>query len=338
MHNGSGNTSITAGDTWLSNNIASYVQWAKANNSLLIITWDEDDLSSQNQIPTIFVGQMVKAGPDTTTINHYNVLRTIEDMYKLGHAGSAASAVPITNCWKQTQQVTPLVCDFSLWNHVYHSYRLIIHDTCTYVTGTIDALIYEADGDIHLRVNVDSVFKPLLNSTNISSESGDLVAEPICATTVTQADAVASCQGFTNTVFIPNVGEHVKITGSYVTDNDHGWNEIHPVTSIVISTQTSGVRRDDVYTGQDDIDDDYIGVTVSPNPTSDFLNFSIGKRADELTYIEITDGIGRSAGQYQLSATSNLRITTTYLPAGVYFYSVIQRGRIMNSGKFVVIH
>ncbi len=27
---------------------------------------------------------------------------------------------------------------------------------------------------------------------------------------------------------------HVEITGAFVTDAQHGWNEIHPVTSIVI--------------------------------------------------------------------------------------------------------
>jgi hypothetical protein len=29
-------------------------------------------------------------------------------------------------------------------------------------------------------------------------------------------------------------GKHVEITGAYVTDVEHGWNEIHPVTSIVV--------------------------------------------------------------------------------------------------------
>jgi hypothetical protein len=29
-------------------------------------------------------------------------------------------------------------------------------------------------------------------------------------------------------------GKHVRITGAYVTDMEHGWNEIHPVTSIAL--------------------------------------------------------------------------------------------------------
>jgi uncharacterized membrane protein len=100
MHDGT----IAQGDTWLQQHINSYVQFAQAHNSLLIVTWDEDDNSSSNQIPTIFVGPMVKQGQFSETINHFNVLRTLEDLYGLTHAGSAASATAIADVWKQ---VTP---------------------------------------------------------------------------------------------------------------------------------------------------------------------------------------------------------------------------------------
>jgi len=124
-----------------------------------------------------------------------------------------------------------------------------------------------------------------------------------------------------------------------VTDNDHGWNEMHPITSIVITTQTAQPVRAGEYTGVNDVaDDDYISVKVSPNPTSDYLIFNVGKRTNDLVYIEIMDGIGRNAGQYQLLATNELQITTSYLPAGVYYYNVKLKDRVMNSGKFVVVH
>ena len=41
---------------------------------------------------------MVAAGQYSNHIDHYNTLRTIEDMYGLPYAGNASS--PITNCWK----------------------------------------------------------------------------------------------------------------------------------------------------------------------------------------------------------------------------------------------
>jgi hypothetical protein len=45
---------------------------------------------------------------------------------------------------------------------------------------------------------------------------------------------VSACQGYTNQVSIPSVGQHVSVVGQYVTDLDHGWNEIHPVYSVIV--------------------------------------------------------------------------------------------------------
>src|SRR5262249_44956599 len=102
MHDGT----IQQGDTWLQNHIDAYVQWAKTHNSLLIVTWDEDDGSQSNQIPTIFLGPMVTAGQYGEQINHYNVLRTVEDMYALSYAGASATATPISDIWT-TSGATP---------------------------------------------------------------------------------------------------------------------------------------------------------------------------------------------------------------------------------------
>lgn len=96
MHDGS----IQQGDAWLQQHLMNYVTWARNNNSLLIVTFDEDDFTTSNHILTLFVGPMVKPGKYTQTINHYNVLRTIEQMYKLPYLGKAATATPITNVWK----------------------------------------------------------------------------------------------------------------------------------------------------------------------------------------------------------------------------------------------
>jgi hypothetical protein len=96
MHDGT----IKQGDSWLETNLAPYVAWAQSNNSLLIVTWDEDEGTSVNQIATIFAGPMVKVGQYNERINHYNVLRTIEDMYHLPHVGHSAAAKPITDVWQ----------------------------------------------------------------------------------------------------------------------------------------------------------------------------------------------------------------------------------------------
>lgn len=104
MHNnipnvGSDTTMIKKGDTWLKDNLSKYVDWAKTHNSLFILTFDEDNFTPHNHIPTIFVGPMVKPGQYNDSINHYNVLRTIEGMYNLSHSGPATETA-IMNVWK----------------------------------------------------------------------------------------------------------------------------------------------------------------------------------------------------------------------------------------------
>ena len=135
-------------------------------------------------------------------------------------------------------------CDASLWDHVYHSQRLIVNQQCTAVTGTIvdatagkksDGVRHEADGDTHGWLKVDSGFEDLLNAGNMSDEGGNLVFEIVCRFPVKQADAMAACQGHTDKVTLPPVGSHVRIVGTYVQDTFHAkWMEIHPVTGITV--------------------------------------------------------------------------------------------------------
>ena len=96
MHDGT----IQQGDTWLNRHLSGYVNWAKTNNSLLIVTWDEDDNSAGNHVATIFVGPMVKPGKYTEKISHYNVLRTLEAIYGVPYLGKAASVTTITDVWQ----------------------------------------------------------------------------------------------------------------------------------------------------------------------------------------------------------------------------------------------
>ncbi|MCW2864661.1 MAG: secreted acid phosphatase [Actinoallomurus sp.] len=92
--------SVATGDTWLKTNLGAYATWAQTHNSVLLVTFDEDNSLSGNKIATVFYGQPVKAGSSSATkYTHYNVLRTLEDMYSTSHAGNAASAADITGIW-----------------------------------------------------------------------------------------------------------------------------------------------------------------------------------------------------------------------------------------------
>ncbi|WP_225845100.1 alkaline phosphatase family protein [Streptomyces sp. HPF1205] len=93
--------SVKTGDTWLQNNLGAYATWAKTHNSLLVVTWDEDDSGSSNHIATVLYGQPVTPGSSTgTKYTHYNVLRTLEDLAGTStHAGQAASSADISGIW-----------------------------------------------------------------------------------------------------------------------------------------------------------------------------------------------------------------------------------------------
>jgi len=90
---------LQRGDKWLKDNLGEYVKWAIKHNSLLILTFDEDNFRPVNHIPTIFVGSDIKKGEYNEKINHYNILHTIEAMYGLPFADTTC-ATAITDIWK----------------------------------------------------------------------------------------------------------------------------------------------------------------------------------------------------------------------------------------------
>ena len=91
MHDGT----IAQGDAWLKTNIDPYAKWAKNNNSLLILLWDETDDGDVNHVPVIFYGAHVRPGKNATLTNNYNILSTILAAYKQVAPGHAASAAVI---------------------------------------------------------------------------------------------------------------------------------------------------------------------------------------------------------------------------------------------------
>lgn len=95
------NCSIATGDTWLQANLSGYATWAKTHNSLLILTWDEDDASQGNNIVTIFSGANLVPGNYPEVTGHYRMLATLEAMYGLAPLGGAVGLTPITDIWSE---------------------------------------------------------------------------------------------------------------------------------------------------------------------------------------------------------------------------------------------
>ncbi|MEW6562479.1 MAG: alkaline phosphatase family protein [Pseudomonadota bacterium] len=101
MHDGS----IATADGWLKQHLAAYADWVMTHNSLLIVTWDEDDYHSGNHIPTLLVGPMVRAGVQSAQpVNHYNILRTVLDMAGAQPVGASADAQALGGIWRSVQE------------------------------------------------------------------------------------------------------------------------------------------------------------------------------------------------------------------------------------------
>jgi hypothetical protein len=124
-------------------------------------------------------------------------------------------------------------CDASLWNHVYLPKRLRLIEACTAIEGRVAAIQKESDGDLHIAIEPDQA--SVLNLVNAIHGHRRLVVESICDhDSAPGSYSHAACAGFTLSVTIPKIGDRVRATGSYVTDSENGWREIHPVSRIEI--------------------------------------------------------------------------------------------------------
>ena len=135
-------------------------------------------------------------------------------------------------------------CPVDVQAHTYHPQRLLTLAPCVTVSGTVEVIRHEADGDAHILLRVDpgqpvpassgcdgtaNPCSSWINSMNTSAQHGDLIVEPECEYRVTQADAVSACQDYGSPLALPAIGQHVSVTGPWVLDQQHGWLEIHPV-------------------------------------------------------------------------------------------------------------
>ena len=137
--------------------------------------------------------------------------------------------------------------------NVYHPNRLLVKSPCTTVSGTVESIRSEDDGDVHFDIALDSQYANLLTPENTSQQHGWLVDEivpadePGCTPGTPPRPATGSydygiCTGADERT--PTIGSHVFVTGPYVLDEDHGgWAEIHPVwavsTSLAATTTTT---------------------------------------------------------------------------------------------------
>jgi hypothetical protein len=89
------------------------------------------------------------------------------------------------------------------------------------VSGTVTAVSHEQDGDLHIGVDTGGA---LINAVNRSKLGGKLLIE-----------FMPRDGGHLRT---PSVGDRISLTGAWVLDTNHGWQELHPVWSETLAGVT----------------------------------------------------------------------------------------------------
>ena len=135
---------------------------------------------------------------------------------------------------KDSADTDASACDPNIWKYVYDPTRLEVVDKCMTATGVIKESSADDDGDQHMLLKLDAGQENLLKKKNIKKKNGYLVIEAVCMNNITNPKVGGACTGYVNHVQLPKMGDHVKVTGSYVIDSHNGWAEIHPISKIEV--------------------------------------------------------------------------------------------------------
>lgn len=148
------------------------------------------------------------------------VVSTVFSVYMLGDMGP---------------EISEEGCDPSLWSHVYSPERFDVVDQCLYVSGVIESIKAEKDGNMRIKLTLDPEYIDLANDANKDYANGNLIVTAICQNETSEAAAIKACNGYSKKINIPPSGSHVTILGTYVIEKDTGWAEMHPISNITIS-------------------------------------------------------------------------------------------------------
>lgn len=94
--------STRTGDNWLKANLPSIIAYDRTTKGLLIVTWDEADPDNDgtNHIATLLIGPMVVPGKYGQSINHFNVLRTMQTIAGVKCLAQSCSTPAIKGIWR----------------------------------------------------------------------------------------------------------------------------------------------------------------------------------------------------------------------------------------------
>jgi hypothetical protein len=113
-------------------------------------------------------------------------------------------------------------------NRVHHPNRLILLDSSKTLSGKVEKIESDIDGDIHIRLKIGD--SSLLVKNNYKDENGCMVGEIVCAV----PSVFPICWFYKNEITLPKEGDSIEIEGPYVFDKGHNITEIHPIMNLKI--------------------------------------------------------------------------------------------------------
>ena len=95
--------SVQTGDAWLARVTKPLLKSPQLKNSVIFVIFDEGstDVGGGGETLALALGPTVRPGSRyARVLNHYGLLRTIEDAWGLSRLGQSAGALPITGIWR----------------------------------------------------------------------------------------------------------------------------------------------------------------------------------------------------------------------------------------------
>ena len=212
MHDGT----IRMADDWLRAHLAAYAQWARTHNSLLVVTFDEDNFSGPNKIPTLFYGSGLTPGTENaTTWTLHNLLRTVEDMHATAHAARSALVRPITGVFPGDAPV--LTAQFQQGLNGYAA--------CADTTLRADAPAADLSATATLTVDLDTTGgQPAQGLVRFANLFGAAAGQVPANATILSAKLILSTGSGANDISATLTGAHRMLAAWSATDT---WNSLN---------------------------------------------------------------------------------------------------------------
>jgi acid phosphatase len=98
--------SVGVGDSWLRQQLSLLLKSPQLRHGVIFVLFDEgagsDHAGGGGHVPALVIGPLVRPGSVTSVpVDHYSVLRTIEQAWQLPYLGKSRAVVPISGIWRR---------------------------------------------------------------------------------------------------------------------------------------------------------------------------------------------------------------------------------------------